>query len=115
SENRISIMTSLAPLFQRTVTECHSFRVWPRIEIDIPVDHKVRSRPIARQQRTRIEIDNVRCKTETDMRLIARSLKLLIASKSEDVVPNHIRLAVMLMKSAVSRSIDHVACRKNSA
>src|SRR5712664_1733036 len=49
------------------------------------------------------------------MRFGARPLDLLVASKREDIVPNDVSLAIVLMKSAVGGAINDIACGQNSA
>src|SRR6266704_2535882 len=73
------------------------------------------ARPVAAQQSAIIKIDDVRFETETDVRLDAAALKLLIAGKGEDVVPKCVRGAIMLMKTAVRGSINHITGDQNTA
>src|SRR5436190_598150 len=49
------------------------------------------------------------------MVFIPRTLKLLVAGEGKDIVPDDVRLTVVLVKTAVRGTIDHVALDQDAA
>ena len=106
-------MPPLTPLFKRPFAKAN--RSGTHIAIDVPIHPVIIPRPISRQQSAFIKIDDVGLEAETDMRLGSRSLNLMIARESEDIVLNQIRFAVMLMKASVRGAINDIALHQDTA
>src|SRR5206468_13050030 len=111
------VMAASAPRFQRHLAE--TYRVWfgfrARIEINVPIYGKVVIGPFTCQQSAGVEINYVGFKGEARVRFDSRALKLLVSPEGENVVPNGIGLAIMLVKPAVGGAIDDIALRQNAA
>src|SRR5437899_3296135 len=69
--------------------------------------------PFAPEQGAGIEINDVGFEAEAEVRLDARVLELMVARKGKHVVPNHVRLPVVLVEASVRRAINYVALSQN--
>src|SRR5256885_15699726 len=84
----VLVMSARAPLLKGCLIETQGLgiRCRARIEITIVVHLKVVIGPLVGQQNSRVEIDDIRFKTEAEMRFDPGTLDLLVAPESEDVI-----------------------------
>src|SRR4051794_36310467 len=102
------IQARLPPLLPGLLREHHPLRpIATCMPIRVAVKRHV-LRPVPVQQRPMFPADEVALERETQMILQPRPLDLPIPPESENVVPNVVVRAVMLMKSAVRRSIHQI-------
>jgi len=97
-DQRLLVVAALAPLLERSAGK--GDRLASGVPVEIVVDDELIFVPILAKQRPVPEINDVALERETDMRLHARTGDLFLAGQREDVVPDHVLLAVVLVEAA---------------
>ena len=110
-------MATRLPLLPGTGAQAQLVRLGVRagVEVEVPIHEVVVVRPVAGQQRAGVEIDYVGHEAEAAVRLRAGALNLVVMRESEDVVPDDVGLAIVLVEPAVSRAIDDVVLGQDAA
>jgi hypothetical protein len=72
------------------------------------------ARPDVAQEFPSAVVNDVALECERAVRLVSRSHDLRVAAEREDVVPNDIVAAIVLMESAVARAIHEVVLQQDS-
>src|SRR5215467_12963177 len=110
----VAVRTPLSPChwsYSQRIRSCCS----SGIEIIVPVDFELVIAPEIAEQGARIEVNDVGFEAETQVVFSPGPLQLVIAPKGKDIIPEHIRLSKMLMKTPVGIAINHVAHCEHAA
>src|SRR4051812_49776338 len=71
-------------------------------------------RPVAPEQITGIEIDNVVGENERRVRLGPRAHELMLLAESEDVVPKNVFFSVVLMESSALATVNDIVLQHDA-
>src|SRR5690348_5452716 len=91
-----------APLFPGLARKVELFT--PNAPVGVVVESCLCFRPVSRQQRAMIPVNQVTSERKAQVVFDSRALDLRIAAEGKDVVPNDVVGSVMLVKPAVSRA-----------
>ena len=110
-------MTASAPLSEVHACEPQIVRRNPgtRIKIDVPVHAILVVRPITPEQHPLLEVNDVRLKRKTHMRLGPRALELVVAAEGKNIISHDVGCAVVLVKPAVRRAVNQITLGNDAA
>ncbi len=89
-------------------------RLTARLEVQVMVEPEVGARPVTGQQWPIVPVDDVALESEREMRLGACPHDLAIPAEREDIVPQHVLPAVMLVIAARGRVVDQVVLQADA-